>query len=143
MRYIVADERPVSLENVRTAFAQADGGYDVDGEDGEATITHYDAPIAHLSLNAPGDNLFDDERDELIELAEDADERSARNRVVDTLRAARGIVAVQVLFGDGSTEGTLDLLVPLWTWLRANRHGLLQADGEGYYDGGELIFPLE
>jgi len=38
-----------------------------------------------------------------------------------------------------TAEQTLELLSPLWEWLLANRRGLIQADGEGFYDGQHLI----
>ena len=143
MRYIVSDDRPIGLEDIRTVFAEAGTAYEVDGEETEATIAYEGKPIGHVTLNVPGDGLFDEERDELIEFTQDGDDESAKDRVVNTLRDARAIVAVQVLFGDGDTDRTLDRLVPLWSWLQANRHGLIQADGEGYYDGQELILALE
>ena len=142
LRYIVSDERPISLQDIRTAFAETGSGYEVEGEETEATIAYQGRPIGHLTLNVPGDGLFDSERDELVEFAQDGDE-STRARVISTLLAARSIVAVQVLFGDGDTDQTLDGLGPLWTWLQANRRGLVQADGEGYYDGQDLILALE
>jgi hypothetical protein len=141
MRYIVADEQPVSLEDVGKAFAKAGVEYDVDGEETEVTITYQGRPIGHVTLNVPGDGLFEEERDELIEFAEEGNEAQKR-RVIDMLRAAREIVAVQVLFGNGDTGWTLDRLSPLWIWLQSNRRGLVQADGEGYYDGHDLILPL-
>ena len=85
-----------------------------------------------------GDGDAEEERDELIEFAEEGNEAQKR-RVIDTLRAAREIVAVQVLFGNGDTVWTLDRLSPLWTWLQSNRRGLVQADGEGYYEGDDLV----
>ena len=142
MRYIVADERPVTLEDVQTALAHAGGEYDVDGEETEATLSYRGHRVGHLTLNVPGDGLFDAERDELVEFAEEGDVRD-KARVLDTLRSARGIVAVQVLFGDGSSERTLKAIDPLWRWLHANRRGLLQADGEGYYDAKGLVLELE
>jgi hypothetical protein len=142
MRYILTDERPVGVEDVQGVFASADGGYAVDCEGTEATIAYQGRPIGHVAINSPGDGLFDDERDELVEFAQDGD-AVASGRVVTALRAARSIIAVQVLFGGGETDRTLDELGPLWTWLRENRQGLVQADGEGYYDGTELILPLE
>jgi hypothetical protein len=142
MRYIVADERPVTLGDVRSALVEAGGGYEVDGEETEATIVYRGNRVGHLTLNTPGDGLFDEERDELVEFAEEGDGRG-KQRVIDTLRAAHGIIAVQVLFGDGDTERTLTALDPIWRWLHANRRGLLQADGEGYYDGDALILELE
>jgi hypothetical protein len=141
MRYIVADEQLVSLEDIGKAFAKAGVEYDVDGEETEVTITYQGRPIGHVTLNVPGDGLFEEERDELIEFAEEGNEAQKR-RVIDVLRAAREIVAVQVLFGNEDTGWTLDRLSPLWTWLQSNRRGLVQADGEGYYDGHDLILTL-
>ena len=143
MRYIVSDDRTIGLEDIRAIFAQAGTEYEVDGEEVEATIAYEGKPIGHVTLNLPGDGLFDEERDELIEFAQDGDDKSAKDRVIDTLQGARAIVAVKVLFGDNDTDWTLDRLIPLWTWLQANRHGLIQADGEGYYDGQELILALD
>ena len=143
MRYIVSDDRTIGLEDIRAVFAQAGTGYEVDGEEVEATIAYEGKPIGHITLNVPGDGLFDEERDELIEFAQDGDDKSAKASVINTLQGARSIVAVQVLFGDGDTDRTLDRLIPLWDWLHANRQGLIQADGEGYYDGQELILALE
>jgi len=142
MRYIVADEQPVSLEDIGRAFVEAGVEYDVDGEETEVTITYQGRPIGHVTLNVPGDGLFEEERDELIEFAEEGNEAQKR-RVIDTLRVAREIVAVRVLFGNGDTDWTLDRLSPLWTWLQSNRRGLVQADSEGYYDGHDLILRLE
>ena len=142
MRYIVADEQPVSLEDIGRAFVEAGVEYDVDGEETEVTITYQGRPIGHVTLNVPGDGLFEEERDELIEFAEEGNEAQKR-RVIDTLRAAREIVAVRVLFRNGDTDWTLDRLSPLWTWLQSNRRGLVQADSEGYYDGHDLILRLE
>jgi hypothetical protein len=142
MRYILSDERPVSMDSIRQAFANAGPGYEVDGEDVDCTVAYEGRPVAQVTLNAPGDGLFDAERDELVEFANDGD-GPGKGHVVDTLFRAQGIVAVQVLFGDGDTDRTLDALGPLWAWMQANRSGLLQADGEGYYDSHGLILALE
>ena len=142
MRYIVADEQFVSLQDIGKVFGEAGLEYDVDGEETGATVAHEGKPIGHVRLNVPGDGLFEEERDELIEFAEVGNEAQKR-RVIETLRTAREIVAVQVLFGSGDTDWTLDCLSPLWTWLQSNRRGLIQADDEGYYDGHDLILPLE
>ena len=142
MRYIVADERAVTLQDVEGALVAAGAGYELDGDDNEATIKYRGHAVGHLTFNTPGDGLFDDERDELVEFAEDG-EGKGRQRVLDTLRTARAIVAVQVLFGDGDTERTLEAIDPIWRWLHANRRGLLQADGEGYYDANGQVLKLE
>ena len=138
MRFIVADDRPVTITDVRAGLSSASHEYELVGDDTEATVTFRGHRVGHLTLNVPGDGLFDAERAELLGFAEDG-EGGGKARVLDVLRAARGIVAVQVLFGDGDTERTLAALDPLWRWLDANRVGLLQADGEGYYGDNRLI----
>jgi hypothetical protein len=140
IRYIVADDAAVTMKEVRSAFAGEE--YAVEGDETEATIQYRGRRIGHVTINNPGDGLFDEEREELVEVAQDGD-GAARHRVVETLSSARVIVAVQVLFGDGDTSRTLDALSPLWSWLQANRQGLLQADGEGYYDNTGLILALD
>jgi hypothetical protein len=142
MRYIVADERPLTVEDVRRAFAVEEEDYVVDGEDPEAGVALDGRMIAHVTINVPGDGLFEDERAELSEAAE-AGEGPGKASVLETLANARAILAVQVLFGNSDTDETLDALAPLWSWLQDNRRGLLHADGEGYYDTDALILELD
>lgn len=144
MRFVSEDEKPVTTTELRDALLAAGPGYEVTLDDVSATILHAGAPIAHVEINVPGDGLFDEERDELMEFVADSDgERSSKSRVLEALGAARTIVAAQVLFGTGDTETTLSRLDPLWRWLFRHRLGLLQADGEGYYDARGLVLQVE
>jgi hypothetical protein len=68
MRYIVADEQPVSLQDIGKAFAEAGVEYDVDGKETEVTISYDGRPIGHITLNVPGDGLFEEERTSLSSL---------------------------------------------------------------------------
>jgi hypothetical protein len=133
---------PMGDGDVRRAFAMEDEDYVVEGEGTDARVALDGRMLAHLTINVPGDGLFDDERAELSEYAE-AGEGPGRPIVLETLANARTILAAQVLFGDRDTDETLDALGPLWSWLQDNRRGLLQADGEGYYDTDGLILELE
>ena len=142
LRYIVVDERPLTLADVRGAFAAEEEDYVVDGAGYEADIGIDGRTIAQLTINVPGDGLFDDERTELLESAEEG-AGPGKSIVLDRLSRARAIVAVQVLFGDAEPEEVLDALGPLWSFLQENRQGLLQADGEGYYDTNGLVLELE
>lgn len=142
MRYVVGDERAVSLDEIGRALAAVDKRYRLQHADNTGTLSHGATLIAQVEVNVPGDGLFDEERDELIEFAEDA-EGGGKQRVLEMLRGARALVAAQVLFGTGETESTLQLLDPLWHWLSEHRRGLLQADGEGYYDGADLVLEVE
>ena len=56
---------------------------------------------------------------------------------------ARSLVAVQVLWDGEEADAALALLDPLWAWLFRERPGLLQADGEGFYDSERLILRVE
>ena len=70
---MVADEQPVSLEDIgrpslklvsRRRRRRRNGGHNyVPGR-----------PIGHVMLNVPGDGLFEEERDKLIEFAEKGNE---------------------------------------------------------------------
>lgn len=143
MRFISTDQRVVTTTDLQSALVAVDPGYVVEIDATAATIHHTGATIAHIEINVPGDGLFDAERDELIEFATDATgNRAAKRRVLDALGGARAIVAAQVLFGTGDTETTLNRLDPLWAWLFDHREGLLQADGEGYYDARGLLLQL-
>jgi len=142
MRYIAVDERPITLDDVRRAFAMEEEDYAIDGKGIEANVTLDGRMIAQVTINIPGDGLFDHERAELLGSADDG-EGAGKASVLETLGIARTILAVQVLFGDADPEETLDALDPLWGWLQDNRRGLLQADGEGYYDTNGLILELD
>ena len=143
MRFVSTDTRPVTATELRDALGGAGPGYEVLIDDTVATILHDGATIAHVEINVPGDGLFDEEREELMEFVTDADgDRPQKARVLEALTNARTIVAVQVLYGTGDTESTLAALDPLWSWLFQNRRGLLQAGGEGYYDADGIVLRM-
>jgi hypothetical protein len=142
MRYIVVDERPVTIDDVRRAFAAEDEDYAIDGAGDQADVGLDGRVFAQVTINVPGDDVFDEERAELLESAEEG-EGAGKARVLEALDMARSILAVQVLFGDGDVDETLEALAPLWSWLQGNRHGLLQADAEGYYDADGLVLAAE
>src|SRR6185312_11146833 len=136
MRYISTDQRRITAAELRDALLATGPGYQIQVDDTAATI-------AHVEINVPGDGLFDEERDELIAFAANTTpDPAAKDRVLQTLQKARAIVATQVLFGTGETESTLRRLDPLWAWLFRNRQGLLQAEGEGYYDVHGLVLRM-
>ncbi len=139
MRYIVVDERAVGHAELETALIQTDPIYAVEPDESTATILYGDAPAAEIEFSVPGDGLFDQELDYLRRDVLATDDGTARERVLATLDTARAIVAAQVLRGAYDEHDAPTRLDPLWQWLFANRKGLLQADGEGYYDGLGLV----
>jgi hypothetical protein len=143
MRYIVTDDREVSLDILETALKNANPLYSIQRSKGEFGELRLGSEIyATIEINSRADELFDSELEELMEEVEEA-ETGEKQFVLDMLKAAKFTIAVQVLWGSRRTEETLGKLDPLWNWLRANRKGLVQADGEGYYEERKLILRIE
>jgi hypothetical protein len=131
MRFLLEDERPLSLDVIMAGLRAVDPGFALSGGD----LTRAGELLAELEVNLPGSGLFEEEVSELREQAENA----GGAEVAARLGSVTAIVAARVLWQGRSAEETLELLDPLWEWLTANRHGLVQADAEGFYDRGEQI----
>jgi hypothetical protein len=132
IRFLQEDGAPLTLDEVIAGLRADDAGFSLSdsgdlSRDGEL--------LAELEVNRPGDGTFDDEIRELRESAEVAEGTDVARR----LDSVTVILAVRILFQARGAEKTFDLLEPLWGWLTASRQGLIHADGEGYYDDGELI----
>jgi hypothetical protein len=138
MRYIVTDEEGVSLLEIEQALQTVDPSYSI--QDGD--LRFGDDLYGQIEVNRSGDTLFEEEIEEFI--AELEDIKGGSKKTVETaLRSANTIVAVQVLWQGRETEETLGRVDPLWEWLFANRQGLLQADGEGYYSTSGLVLQVD
>ena len=145
MRFISTDDQGVTLAQLESAFRLTSPAYSIErdeSDDIEGLILYGQEKYAQVEINVPGDGLFEEEIDELIDFISDAN-GPRRAEVSDVLNRARTIVAVQVLFQGRSTEETLSKLDPLWTWLLENRNGLMQAGGEGYYDKAGLVLEVK
>ncbi|HET9079553.1 MAG TPA: hypothetical protein VFO01_03430 [Trebonia sp.] len=91
--------------------------------------------IAQLDVSLPGSGVFEDDIGLFCEQAG----RAGGTEVAARLDSVTAILAALVLRQGRTAEETLDQLGPLWGWLTASRHGLVHADGEGFYDQDELI----
>jgi hypothetical protein len=138
IRFISTDERPLEPVELRRVLALVDSAYSFEFGGESMTIHHAGSPIGHLRVRTPDDARFAAVRADLLAAAAQA-KGSGRPRVLETLRAASAILTVEVLFGTGETESTLVRLDPLWAWLVDHRDGLIQADGEGYYDAERVV----
>jgi hypothetical protein len=142
MRFFDTSEKPLTIGDIEGAMRDVDPAYRLEvpkpAKIPQADLYLGDGLYAEVEINQPGDGLFEDEIAEMLEFLEDA-EGNARKQVEKVLKAAKRIVSVRVLGQDRETEDTLAGIDPLWKWLFATRAGLLQADGEGYYDADDLI----
>jgi len=129
MRFISTDENGLTLAQLDSVLKQSAPAYSIqrDNEtDLEGILSYGNDEYGQIELNLPGDGLFEEEIQELIDFVSDAN-GPRKTEVLDTLKRARAIVAVRILFQDRATEATLSKLDPLWDLLLKNREGLLQA----------------
>jgi hypothetical protein len=145
MRFIAADEQDVSLSVLEAALKETDAAYLIErdeGSDSEGVLTYKGDVYGEVAVNRPGDGIFDEEIEELREFVDEV-EGEKKSDVLSVLGRAKAIVAVRVLWQGRESEETLEKIDPLWQWLLAHRTGLMQADGEGYYDATGLILEVE
>jgi hypothetical protein len=142
MRFFDTSDKPLTVGDVEGALRDVNAAYRLESPDSakvpQADLYLGDGLYAEIEINEPGDGLFEREIAEMVESLQDAQSK-ARERVEEVLKGARRIVSVRVLGQDRETADTLAGIEPLWGWLFSTRPGLLQADGEGYYDAHDLI----
>jgi len=96
--------------------------------------------LVELNVNDAPDSMAAEEAQEFIDDLEDVEDEAAKAKVVQHLQATRYVVCCQFL-GDVPDEGfeanekLLDIFV-------AKYGGMVQADGEGFYEGSDLLIDM-
>ena len=145
MRYIVNEDKGISLNMIETALRRKDPNYSLANQ---APAQEYAELLlgteiyGALEINRRGSELMNEELEELLEDIDNA-EVGDRQRVQHLLQNAHCTIALQVLWQGRGLEATLEKIDPLWEWLFEQYQGLLQADGEGYYDINGQILEVE
>lgn len=88
------------------------------------------------------ESVMREEIEEFIELLEDVRNTRNRRRVEKHLRSTRFIVAAQLPSSDIDEDGYAALGHVL-TYFVNNSGAMIQADGEGFYEGGKVIVELD
>lgn len=132
MRFVERGNK-LTVADLESALQKEDHAYSI--REGELRLG--EDLLGIIEINEPGDGMFDEEIEELLEFLEDG-EGDVRG-VKKHLQRANRIIALQVLDQARELEATLSMIDPLWDWLKRYRDGLLQADGEGWYKGTKLI----
>src|SRR5437016_3039665 len=142
IRFFSTSNDEITLSKIETALKQADSAYAItdktSGRREGGILTYEGGVYGQIEIDRPGDGLFGEDLEELKEEAEEAHGKG-KNTVLKALGAAKAIVAIDLLFQDRETEVTLRKIDPVWVWLFENRSGLLQVDGEGWYDHSRQI----
>lgn len=143
MRFFDTSEELLSIHEIEKGLKEKDSTFRVDvpksGTETAGVLYRGDDLYAEIEINQPGDGLFDSEIQEMLEFLEDDAPGEGRDRVKCTLTGTKRIISLRVVHQDRDPEETFDGLNNLWKLLFATRKGVLQADGEGYYDEGGLI----
>ncbi len=142
MRFLVTDSRKLDLPTIISGLAKKkDRKYRINPSGTDAGELYLgNELLGELEINRRGTDLADSELAELEEELEAVDGAAAARKV---LKKARTIVALRVLWQGREVEPTMEMLDPVWDWFFETRDGLLQADGEGYYDADGLIIEIE
>ncbi len=88
------------------------------------------------------EDLVSEEIDEFLEFVEDTPRNRHRKRVEEHLKATKFVVAAQLATNDIDDDG-YNALGNVLSYFVAHCGGLIQADGEGFYDGDKVIVAFE
>jgi hypothetical protein len=127
----------VTLKAIGAGLASVDPAFKIDGGD----LMRGKELLGEIEINASGSDLFAEDLASKIGQLERIPSHAAQH-VIARLRNTRSIVTLQVLDGERDPAVTWDLLGPLWTVLPALSTGLTQSDGQGFYDGSQLVVAL-
>jgi hypothetical protein len=94
-----------------------------------------------VDVTRSSDELLSDEIEEFVEFLEDVPESVEKQKVVKQLRQTKAIVATQLL-GDVDDDG-YTAAGTFISFFVEHCGGMIQADGEGFYDGDDVIVALE
>ncbi len=144
-RFIQADARPLDLARLEASLRKIDPAWSVarreDRVSETAALLRADDRFGDLEINRPGEEIFREEIEELIEIAEYTP-GPKQDLVLDRLRKAKALVVLDVRWGDREREETRTALEPLWRLLLTEHEGLKHEDGEGFSDATGVILQI-
>ena len=138
MRFFDTEKKPLTLRSLRAGLHRSDGGFDIS----QGQLTYNGEDFAQIDISEPGDGIFDEELAEFranVAAKRGAKSAAAKSEVLAILDSAKRTIVVRV----GGHAEALSLLDTLWDWLFSHRSGILQADGEGFYQDEDLILALK
>jgi hypothetical protein len=126
IRYVVTDDRAVTLPELEQVLQQVDPTCAIDGD----LIVWGDEEYGQIDITCPGDPICDGDLNLLERLAE---KKRHREVIRNSLRNAKSLVTVQPLWA--ADDATVEkILNPLWEWLLANRAGVLAVEGGHFFN---------
>ena len=144
IRFIVDDDKDLTFDAIHAGLKEIDAGFD---------FTEWDRECEYAELRHGGElfgemeiiRLDPDELDgEIVDLVEEVENDCEGDKVevIDFLHQATVMLVVRIVWKGEDAGDTLNVIAPLWGWLFENYRGLLQADGEGFYDGEHQLLKV-
>jgi hypothetical protein len=144
--HITTEDKPVTLEEIGLALAQANRKFYLDdnlilkkpSEDAEPDYSDdsQDWECGLITFEAFDEQGLTEEYDSLLH--ERAADKSSRDKIMRYFRRAKHAILIQVLnYGGGDTYD--ESIEPLWDWLIENREGVLATDDGEFYDKSGAI----
>ncbi|MCI0571352.1 MAG: hypothetical protein L0Y66_11410 [Myxococcaceae bacterium] len=144
LRYLGTDPRVPSFSALAVALQRADARFKLVANpaavSSEARVVYGRKAVAALSLGQRERFTA-----QLTDLEERVREQAGRagEAVLQRLGDVRWVLLVELLGGGIDAEATLARLDPLVSWVMAEREGMLQVDGEGFYDASGPLLALD
>lgn len=145
MRFIIDDDKDITLDAINAGLKSIDPKFNFAEWDREcecAELLYGDDLYGEIEIIRIDQVDKDEEIEELVEEVKDA-VQGDKKRVLTCLRNSKAMLLIHVLWQARDTDATLETISPLWNWLFDNYQGMLQADGEGYYDQENQILQTE
>ena len=135
LRYFA--DRAVTLKAIGAGLVAVDPAFKIDG--GE--LMRGKDILAEIEINASVTDMFGEDLSAKICELERNGTPNARH-VITRLRGSQAIVTLHVLDSALDPDVAWEMLSPVWTVLPAISPGLTQSDGQGFYDGSQLVVAL-
>lgn len=144
LRFLGTDARPLDFASLSAAVQRVDPRFRLVANPAavtrEARLMLGRQALASLSLGPRA--RFTEQLEDLAERVREQAGRAGEG-VLQRLSEVKWVLLVEMLGGGIDAEATLDRLDPLVSWVMAERAGLLQVDGEGFYDTGGPLLALD
>ena len=142
MRFFDLSPKPLTFAAIETALRVTDPGYRLDANGAVASLWLSEKALGEMEIHAPGDGAFERVVGERV-AALAASEDEYREAVEAALHSSRQLIQIRLDVLEEDLDDSLEAIDPLWDWLFDSREGLLHAEGEGYYQDGEMLLEEE
>ena len=127
----------LSLKAIAAGLKSFDPQFKIDG--GE--LTRAAEMLGEVEINSAGSDLFGEEIATKVAALNQVGGQAAQ-WVINRLQQSQSVGVFHVLDGERDPNVTWEMLQPLWTVLPGISPGLTHVEGQGFYDGPQLVLAI-